>query len=315
MAAWCGGRAIVRLAALICLSVATGACGGAPVVLTPAEEEFVKGYTDAMCGNTAVCCPLFGYPAATEARCRRDARAELLRARRAHFSPQRAALCVEAINASYQTCTFATFDVLEACFDVWNSGQPPGSPCDFRADCAAPGDHLAWCEDSACVEIVPAGEGEPCDDPTVPVSTLERQWCDEHQGLICNRIAGVCQRAALVDEPCANVPCAPELACRSSTRTCIPRGALGATCGGVTRQAEPCLDGLYCTGTCEARVPPGGSCAAGQSCLEGDECDGTTCHGVRMPGQACDPLTDLCTFGACVGGHCTFDRTYFTGCR
>jgi hypothetical protein len=106
--------------------------------------------------------------------------------------------------------------------------------------------------------------------------------------------------------------CAQGFYCDSTTKTCIVRAQLGASCG----PAQSCIDGLVCaSGVCAAGLSmPGEACTfQGAGCDEyaGLACNAVsgTCQTLQLadPGQACGIVQDqlqACKFGVCVRGQC-----------
>ncbi len=297
---------MTRLFTLVVIVVVPSAgCNVAGRPETPAEQSFIKSYTDIECGNLA-CCATLGQPHATEFECRRQASTQIAsqRAIGPSFSPARASICLVELAQEFQACVFPLFGAVEACLGVWNVGRPLGAPCDLISDCAAPGENLVDCELGSCSEIVPAADGELCD--LEPNSSYHWRQCDKTAGITCNGVTGHCQRAGVVGETCGDVPCDGSTYCSGSpSGICAERSAEGEPC---TFVLGSCADGLYCTPTgCQRKVEAGGGCSGGETCVDDAECQSGVCIGIRLPGQACDASTDHCQLGSCTNGHCTLD--------
>lgn len=188
----------------------------------------------------------------------------------------------------------------------------------------------AWLESANCMEIANGRTGTPCDEVIAPAVSSTSTPALAGAGEACRSdtdcAADLYCPSPTVDGSIGLVTC----------QVCASRLAEGAACPGPTTRA--CIEGLHCTyvpsgpRTCQRPDPDGttcyddgqctsgfcdenldpiagvGQCDAhgndGEACLHSGDCrralfcDGTTCHLLRTPGEACSS-DDHCTIGQC----------------
>jgi hypothetical protein len=180
---------------------------------------------------------------------------------------------------------------------VPDGAVPPAQACRTSSECASPPGQHARChewgvieadgvrEGRACVVVLPAGEGELCNEWGAPppavthactgdllcVGEVDGARCRPRHGRPCTGSGeGTCHPEDTCDpgsQTCAPAPgldqacgpdgkCAPELTCDFESATCQPKLASGDVC----YSAEDCASGLCESGYCAASFA--GLCAA-----------------------------------------------------
>jgi hypothetical protein len=106
-------------------------------------------------------------------------------------------------------------------------------------------------------------------------------------------------------EPCAGVECAPGLGCdfgRDGSICIVPRGE-----GGECMSDRSCASELHCgpSGTCEADLPAGEPCSAGNECAgicAPDASGGLSCRDRPAAGDPCLFPEDCPAASTCAAG-------------
>lgn len=204
------------------------------------------------------------------------------------FRPAEAARCLAAITGC---AVVGPTRSVAGCLEVLEGTIPDGGPCSVDEECA--GDAYCGSPNGDCPGTcrVRAKENGQC---------LDARGCSPGDGSAIARCT-------------LNVPQPP----MPATGVChvfeMRHGALlGEPCGDVGSEDVDCARGLYCdrSGHCATPVPAGGSCASGERCGPGVECDGSTCVALVVQTSvggtcgtsttSCNALDDLvCTSGSC----------------
>jgi hypothetical protein len=272
-------RGLFLVAALATLA----SCGGSGLwrPATPEEKMFAADYADAICARLDACCPILGDRPISQSNCRAQAAADVssMHERGPAFDPLQAATCLAVTRREFAACVFPVLSAdTFACVAVWHGQVPLGGACDFSFDCVVIDGSKADCSSSdGCLEARPAAEGEACGAAPDAHHVVWR--CDEDNGFFCEPLTKVCRRVPALGEPCPNGLCAEGSWCQADG--CQPLPPAGIPCTGFSSECGPdgqCIDGI--------------------------------CHGVKNPGESCDPALDGCLLGACVNGHCTLATSY-----
>src|SRR5690606_34858569 len=170
------------------------------------------------------------------------------------------------------------------------------------------------------VALVPSAESDVCDATTCPFGCCDGNVCIEGDVEACGSGGGACKACdntssdACIEGACrcgADAPCPVGYRCEGGA--CAPSGE-GQSCTVHEQCNAPPGQCFEAQGTCgedgKCAYAPRAStdaCDDGNSCTDGDHCDGAgTC--VATP-RVCDGPTGQCLedVGTCVNGTCRYD--------
>lgn len=251
--------------------------------------QFVSEWSQTMCEAMASCCTGAGLTF-NAAACAQANTSFVLSAMPcgAEVIADRRQACLALAAQRYATCDRGTDSrtddeldqqAWEACTTAITRHVAPGDPCNNVFDCEPSTEGTSTCLGhdgvSTCQWIVPAAEGEPCEEFSGAAVTHE---CFNTQGLYCDSWG---------------------------TQTCLAQGAPGGSCAPNTSPA--CLDGALCdstTSTCLAPRALGDNCDT-NTCAWDLRCDDTQhqCVQLGTAGAACAGDVD-CRSESCVGQKC-----------
>jgi hypothetical protein len=179
------------------------------------------------------------------------------------------------------------------CEEVDLEGDDAGTYC-LPSACALC-TSIERCDGERCVSLC---EGVSCG----PGETCVQGDCRDCHFVGCPGAGQVCQASECVDDPCADVECAADEACRA--------GRCVAVCDDAS-----CPEGQRCDagGRCVADACAGRSCPAGQACV-GGECEDDPCVELQcVGGDVCVAsmgcIDDPCPLVRCPDGRtCAVDE-------
>lgn len=222
------------------------------------------------------------------------------------FHPELVSDCLEQLATWYGTCDpnvnsdlwwELEYTADDTCSRVLEGRGEPGDHCTTSGDCKNPPEGRVTClwdgGDQYCQWILPGEEGESCEFMSNELVTTE---CFITDGLYCD-IGGTetCQPMGDAGEPCSksfSPSCLHDIACDSSTETCMQPLGTGDACDPTKRECEW---GDYCAGstqTCTSRAPAGSPCSEDEECLT-YKCVAGICstyhHGMPSDYEVCEP--------------------------
>jgi len=244
-------------------------------------SDFFARFAAAYCERVAPLCSAdaLGYD---EARCLANAEGRFRQSfnyGRGRYDEAAADACIAGLPA---VVTGLIGDLPGACRLVFASSGPtqPGESCRTTQECASPAGQRARCfewgtvegdgvrEGRACVVVLPAAEGEECNEWGAPPPAVTHVCGD---GLVCANEKGVGRCRPRFGTPCAGTgefTCHPDDMCDPDTRTCAPAPGLDETCGPDGK----CAPSLFCdfkTTTCRPKTANGGACGTAEDCASG----------------------------------------------
>lgn len=289
------------LAGLFAFVVVPG-CGGED---EPAEPP-VPSLATVYCAAQDACCATDGRTN-DGPRCRADVASQLDPKKLGTPEAAACEALLRARTADGTYCERSTYENgVYVCSGIFRTGDtvpsvPVGAVCKVGRDCLSPSPEVdAICVPSSwsgllnpppipsiCIEVRGGALGEgPCvrtrtgDDLTylspsqLSPPPLQALACDRGDGVYCERQTKTCRPTVAAGEPCeVDEQCAsPDLACLyrpgQPSYLCVPRRALGASCGPDDR----CVFGAGCeSGACVRKK------RFAESCRQGSECDSGIC--------------------------------------
>jgi hypothetical protein len=244
-------------------------------------------FVDELCQLLRPCCTPLADP---ETKCVTTAQAL---ARGKAFDAVRAKACLDGLRVEARSAMFCRRSPdLVTCGAVFttSSAKEPGQPCSASAECASSADSDGVClgvaPDARCRRVRQARgkEGDPCVGTRASGTTEPLSHAPDGTVALCFLVDG--------------------LQCDSSTKKCVKRGGLGATC---IASVGACVEEAFCprqTHQCSSRTAAGGKCDDTEECSPGHHCgsdgagDGACIplaklHEPCVRGDECDPAAGL----------------------
>jgi hypothetical protein len=184
------------------------------------------------------------------------------------------------------------------------STQCKSGSCDTRQEITTPGGGFLPFECGKCTEAANLGEACPGGGCVAGSACINQSPTSSGDTSRCVAI-----HVGAKGDPCDELTalCADDLYCSGRSRTCIPLGELGNSCG--SKWPTGCKAPNYCDGApgnCRAPGNTGADCSGGQPCAAGLACDEGTrlCAQIQWsePGQPCDLGVHVCRADQCYQG-------------
>lgn len=223
-------------------------------------------FVEALCSVYAACCD-----DGTADACAASVAAQ---ASGAAFDAARAETCLASVREKSRItlCLEAPTPTCAAVFKL-NKAKAPGKSCTEARDCSNGDDGDGLCIVGTCRRASTGKEGDRC------IGTL---------------VDGKIEPLAVIEVPAGALCHARDgLYCDEESKTCKPRGNIGAKCVGLD---VSCVDEAWCpttTGECVRRTPFRGACEDAYECTLGSQCandgeGGAACIEFADVGASCE---------------------------
>ena len=310
-----------KISSALLLLVAIPACSDSSIALS----DVAAAAADAVCTYQARCGEM---PDVASCKAARSSDVEQsmadVNAGRIKYDGKAAATCLDAIRS--QSCNYSDQSVEsepQACKDVSRGTVADNGVCYSGSECVSG----RGCSGRVCPGSITTCCPGKCNPGASSAAAIPIGGDCGVSGVACvsgafcaNGSPSTCTAKAAMGQPCdigyPSDSCVDGAYCVTNgpnTGTCGKLPAHGQTCYPTGVVYRPACDSMldYCDSTslkCVPRIPVGGNCSPGASCVDYATCDSTTGRCVAQPlaGEACDDTNGLRCLGSllCSSGIC-----------